>query len=65
MDAIVASSAMTVRLGKAAFYEQRALNEPAGYEMATEVMTDNARRADAQKCIRAFVQKNPPVWTGE
>src|SRR5262249_42160826 len=65
VDAILASSALTIRLGKAAFYEQLALDEPAAYDLATRVMTDNALRADAQEGIRAFVQKRRPVWTGE
>jgi enoyl-CoA hydratase/carnithine racemase len=65
VDAILASSPLTVRLGKAAFYEQRALDEPAAYDLATRVMIDNALRADAQEGIRAFLQKRRPVWTGE
>jgi enoyl-CoA hydratase/carnithine racemase len=65
VDAILASSAVTVRLGKAAFYEQRALNEPAAYEFATQVMVDNALRADAQEGIRAFLDKRRAVCTGE
>jgi enoyl-CoA hydratase/carnithine racemase len=64
-DAILASSPLTVRLGKAAFYEQLALGEPAAYDLATEVMIDNAQRADAQEGIRAFLQKRRPAWTGE
>jgi enoyl-CoA hydratase/carnithine racemase len=65
VDAILASSPLTLRLGKAAFYEQSALDEPAAYDLATRVMIDNARRADAQEGIRAFLQKRRPVWTGE
>jgi enoyl-CoA hydratase/carnithine racemase len=65
VDAILASSAMTVRLGKAAFYEQRALEEASAYDLATDVMIDNAQRADAQEGIQAFLQKRRPVWTGE
>jgi enoyl-CoA hydratase/carnithine racemase len=65
VDAILASSALTLRLGKAAFYEQLALDEPAAYDLATRVMIDNARRADAQEGIQAFLQKRRPVWTGE
>jgi enoyl-CoA hydratase/carnithine racemase len=65
LDAILASSPLTVRLGKAAFYEQQALDEPAAYDLATEVMIDNAQRADAQEGIQAFLQKRRPVWTGE
>jgi enoyl-CoA hydratase/carnithine racemase len=65
VDAILASSALTLRLGKAAFYAQRALDEPTAYDLATRVMTDNALRADAQEGIRAFLQNRRPVWTGE
>ena len=65
VDAILASSALTVRLGKAAFYEQRALDEPTAYDLATQVMIDNALRADAQEGILAFLQKRRPAWTGE
>jgi enoyl-CoA hydratase/carnithine racemase len=65
LEAILASSALTLRLGKAAFYEQLALDEPAAYDLATGVMIDNASRADAQEGIQAFLQKRRPVWTGE
>jgi enoyl-CoA hydratase/carnithine racemase len=65
LDAILASSALTIRLGKAAFYEQQALDEPDAYDLATEVMIDNAQRADAREGIQAFLQKRRPVWTGE
>jgi enoyl-CoA hydratase/carnithine racemase len=65
VDAILASSAPVLRLGKAAFYAQRVLDEPTAYDLATQVMTDNALRADAQEGIRAFLQKRRPDWTGE
>jgi enoyl-CoA hydratase/carnithine racemase len=65
VQAVLASSPLTVRLGKAAFYDQLALDEATAYERATEVMTDNATRRDAQEGMRAFLQKRPPVWTGE
>ena len=65
VDAILASSPLTVRLGKAAFYEQLALDEAAAYERATAVMTDNALRRDAQEGMSAFLQKRRPSWTGE
>ena len=65
IDAVLASSPLTVRLGKAAFYDQLALDEPAAYERATEVMTDNAVRRDAQEGMAAFLQKRRPTWTGE
>src|SRR5262245_56205017 len=65
VDAILASSPMTIRLGKAAFYDQLALDETTAYERATCVMTDNASRADAQEGIQAFLQKRRAAWIGE
>lgn len=64
-DAILASSPLTIRMGKAAFYDQLALDEPTAYERATEVMTENACRRDAQEGMTAFLQKRKPAWKGE
>jgi enoyl-CoA hydratase/carnithine racemase len=64
-EAVLASSPLTLRLGKAAFYDQLALAEPEAYRRATEVMTDNALRKDAQEGMSAFLQKRRPAWTGE
>ncbi|MFO0929369.1 MAG: enoyl-CoA hydratase [Gemmataceae bacterium] len=61
---IVASSPLTVRLGKQAFYATLPLDEAAAYAAATEVMTDNALRHDAQEGMAAFLQKRAPRWTG-
>lgn len=65
VEGILATSPLTVRLGKAAFYEQLALTEEAAYERATEVMTANAVCRDAQEGMQAFLQKRRPVWRGE
>jgi enoyl-CoA hydratase/carnithine racemase len=65
VDAILASSPLTVRLGKAAFYDQLALDEPTAYDRATCVMTDNALRRDAQEGMQAFLEKRRPSWKGE
>ncbi|MBM4072957.1 MAG: enoyl-CoA hydratase [Planctomycetes bacterium] len=64
-DAIRASSPLTVRLGKAAFYDELAMNESNAYEHATPVMAENAMCADAQEGMQAFLQKRAPVWKGE
>ena len=64
-DAIRSSSPLTVSLGKAAFYDQLALDEESAYVRATEVMTANACRRDAQEGMSAFLQKRKPAWTGE
>jgi enoyl-CoA hydratase/carnithine racemase len=65
-DAIRASSPLTIRIGKQAFYDQLALDEVSAYERATEVMTRNAICRDAQEGMSAFVKKLPnlPTWQG-
>lgn len=65
-DAIRASSPLTVRIGKQAFYDQLALDEASAYERATEVMTKNAMCHDAQEGMSTFVKKmpKPPAWEG-
>jgi enoyl-CoA hydratase/carnithine racemase len=63
-DAILASSPKVIALGKAAFYDQLALDEATAYEKANEVMTGNAICADAQEGIQAFLHKRRPVWVG-
>lgn len=64
VDAILSSSPLTLRLGKAAFYRQLALDEAAAYEEANRVMTQNALCQDAQEGMAAFLGKRKPNWTG-
>jgi enoyl-CoA hydratase/carnithine racemase len=62
--AILQSSPLVMRLGKAAFYEQLALAESEAYRLATETMVDNAVCRDAQEGISAFLAKRSPQWEG-
>jgi enoyl-CoA hydratase/carnithine racemase len=62
--AILQSSPLVMRLGKAAFYEQLALAESEAYRLATETMIDNAVCRDAQEGISAFLAKRSPHWEG-
>lgn len=62
VEAILAASPLVIRLGKAAFYDQLALDEATAYDRATDVMTDNAGRPEAQEGMTAFLEKRPPVW---
>jgi enoyl-CoA hydratase/carnithine racemase len=59
---IAAASAATVAIGKRAFYSQIDLDQVAAYEYASQVMTQNAKAADAQEGIAAFLAKRPPCW---
>jgi enoyl-CoA hydratase/carnithine racemase len=63
--AILATSPYTIRLGKAAFYDQMSLPEPEAYRQAVEVISQNAIAHDAQEGISAFLAKRSPQWTGE
>ncbi len=63
--AFLASSPLTLRLGKEAFYRQLHLSEPEAYALATEVMTNNALTLDAQEGMTSFLNKRPPYWRGE
>ena len=63
-DVILARSAATIRMGKAAFYAQidRPLAE--AYGLTSETMACNMLMNDAKEGIDAFLGKRPPVWTG-
>jgi enoyl-CoA hydratase/carnithine racemase len=59
---IAAKSALTVAIGKAAFYAQAELGPADAYRYAAEVMTRNMLARDAAEGIDAFLAKRPPVW---
>jgi enoyl-CoA hydratase/carnithine racemase len=61
---LAASSPLTLRIGKEAFYRQVDLAEGDAYELTREVMARNAEAADAQEGMGAFLAKRPPTWTG-
>ncbi len=63
-DAVAAASALTVTIGKQAFYAQIDLDQPKAYAYAKEVMSMNAMAADAQEGMCAFVEKRAPRWSG-
>ncbi len=64
VERIAASSPLTVRIGKEAFYGQVELDEHGAYELTRRVMTANAQTGDAQEGIGAFLEKRPPTWSG-
>jgi enoyl-CoA hydratase/carnithine racemase len=59
---IAGKSALTLAIGKEAFYRQAELDLAAAYRYAAEVMTTNMLAADAAEGIDAFLAKRAPVW---
>jgi enoyl-CoA hydratase/carnithine racemase len=59
---IAGKSALTVKIGKEAFYRQAELDLAAAYRYAAEVMTTNMLARDAGEGIDAFLTKRPPIW---
>jgi enoyl-CoA hydratase/carnithine racemase len=59
---IAAKSALTVAIGKEAFYVQAELGLAEAYRYAAEAMTRNMLARDAAEGIDAFLAKRPPVW---
>jgi enoyl-CoA hydratase/carnithine racemase len=59
---IAGKSALTVAIGKEAFYRQAELDLAAAYHYAAEVMTTNMLARDAGEGIDAFLGKRAPVW---
>lgn len=58
------ASAVTLRIGKEAFYRQIDLSEDEAYAAMSETMATNAMTCDAQEGMSAFLAKRPPVWQG-
>jgi enoyl-CoA hydratase/carnithine racemase len=63
-QSIAQASALTVALGKQAFYTQIDLDQPKAYAYAKEIMSMNAMAVDAQEGMCAFLQKREPTWSG-
>jgi len=61
---LASKSALTLAVGKEAFYRQAELPLGEAYAYAAKVMVDNLQAADAQEGIGAFIDKRPPVWCG-
>jgi enoyl-CoA hydratase/carnithine racemase len=59
---VATKSALTVRIGKEAFYRQRELPLADAYKYAVEVMVENMMARDAEEGIGAFIEKRDPNW---
>jgi enoyl-CoA hydratase/carnithine racemase len=59
---IAAKSALTVKIGKEAFYRQREMPLAEAYRYASQVMTENMMTHDAEEGICAVLDKRAPRW---
>jgi len=61
-DKIGSKSALTVKIGKQAFYRQREMRLDEAYAYASQVMVENMMARDAAEGIGAFIEKRTPLW---
>jgi len=59
---IAAKSALTVKIGKEAFYRQLEMNLADAYAYASQTMVENMLARDAEEGIGAFIEKRSPTW---
>ncbi len=59
---IAAKSALTVTIGKQAFYRQLEMPLAEAYKYTAEVMVENMLARDAAEGIDAFIEKRAPTW---
>ena len=64
-EKIASKSRLTIAIGKEAFYRQVELPLAEAYAYASQVMTVNMAKQDAREGIDAFLEKRPPVWSGD
>src|SRR5947209_4165597 len=59
---IASKSALTVKIGKQAFYRQLEMSLADAYRYASEIMVENMLARDAEEGIGAFIEKRTPSW---
>ena len=59
---IASKSALTVKIGKEAFYRQMEMGLSDAYRYASDVMVENMLARDAEEGIGAFIEKRTPIW---
>jgi enoyl-CoA hydratase/carnithine racemase len=59
---IASKSALTLKIGKEAFYRQLDMPLEDAYTFASETMVTNMLARDAEEGIDAFLEKRPPEW---
>ncbi len=61
-EKIAAKSALTVKIGKEAFYRQAEMSLADAYKYASDVMVENMLARDAEEGVSAFIDKREPKW---
>ncbi len=64
-DCIKAKSAMTIKTGKQAYYNQSQMPLNEAYDYCTNVMVENMLKHDAEEGIGSFLEKRKPKWRDE
>ena len=59
---ITKKSALTLKIGKEAFYKQSEMSLCDAYDYASSVMVENMLKKDAEEGIDAFINKRVPHW---
>lgn len=59
---LISKSAVTLRFGKGAFYQQAQMPLSQAYEFTSEVMVENMLHDEAIEGMAAFIDKRSPVW---
>jgi enoyl-CoA hydratase/carnithine racemase len=59
---IASKSALTVKIGKEAFYRQLEMSLADAYRYTSDVMVENMLARDAEEGIGAFIEKRTPNW---
>jgi enoyl-CoA hydratase/carnithine racemase len=59
---IATKSALTIKIGKDAFYRQIEMTIADAYRCAADVMVENMLKHDAEEGIDAFIEKRDPKW---
>ncbi len=59
---IASKSALTVKIGKEAFYRQLEMSLADAYRYTADVMVENMLARDAEEGIGAFIEKRTPNW---
>ena len=62
---IASKSALTLKIGKEAFYAQAEMGLSEAYDYTGRVMVENMLARDAAEGIGAFFEKRKPEWTDE